>query len=177
MSLWRDVRELLEMYRSGGLVIMTGMDGMAMETAVSQSAASYTGKEYDHAGIRTVIQLDSDYVTVMTPAVLEKPDLWHQHMQRINEKLAVLDKLQELAKKSWMLFMLLPILWYGYDFTQIKSVEDLWRLILPTILSAVIVLARKWILRFLQKFILPLVTRFITWIAKRQFKHFVGDMR
>lgn len=174
MSTWRDLRDLLEMYWSGGLVIMTGMDGAVMETAVSQSL-TYDGKIYNTTGIRTTIQLDSDYVTVMTPAVLHQPQIWQLHVAHVDAKLAVLDTLRDWAQRSWLLFMLIPLAWYGYDLTGVSSLEEAWRLIYPTLLSAAIVLGRKWILRGLQVTILPLITRIISWFVKRKFKQFVGD--
>ena len=175
MSTWRDLRDLLEMYSSGGLVIMTGMDGAVQETAVSPSS-SYDGKIYNQTGIRTTIQFDSDYVTVMTPAVLQQPDIWQQHMTQIDDKLAVLDKLREWAQRSWLLFLLIPLAWYGYDLTGISSLEEAWSLIYPTLLSAAIVLGRKWILRGLQVTVLPLITRAVGGFVQRKFKQFVGEM-
>ena len=43
MSTWRDLRDLLEMYSAGGLVIMTGMDGAVMETAVLDAIHEFVG--------------------------------------------------------------------------------------------------------------------------------------
>lgn len=176
MSTWRDLRDLLEMYSAGGLVLMTGMDGAVVETAVSPSSSTYNGKIYDHTGIRTTIQLDSDYMTVMSTAVLQQPRIWQQHVAHVDAKLAVLDTLREWAQRSWLLFMLMPLVWYGSDLTGIESVEDAWRFIYPTLLGGAIVLGRKWILRGLQAVVLPLIMRVIGWFVKRRFNQFVGEM-
>jgi hypothetical protein len=175
MSAWRDLRDVLEMYTKGGLVIMTGLDGAVMETAVS-SPSSYDGKIYNHTGIRTTIQFDSDYVTVMTPTILQQPEVWQQHVGHVNKKLAVLDKLKALAQKSWMLFLLIPAIWFGVDLANTNSVEEAWSLILPILVSALMVWARKWLLLILQKTLLPLITKTVGWFVQRKFKQFVGDM-
>lgn len=171
MSMWRDLRDVLEMYSAGGLVIMTGMDGRVQETAVSPSSSDQP------IGIRTTIQLNSNYITTVSPAMLQQPQIWEEHVTHINTKLAVLDKLRILAQQSWMLFLLFPLAWFGYELTTITSWEEAWRLIYPTILSFVIVLARKWLLRLLQVTIFPLLTKGIGWFVKRQFEQFVGDMQ
>lgn len=181
MSSWRDLRDVLEMYTNGGLVIMTGLDGSVMETAVSQPASSdtskkYDGKTYDQTGVRTTIQFDSDYVTLMTPAVLQQPQVWQQHVGHVNKKLAVLDKLKTLAQKSWVLFLFIPFIWFGIDLSNTNSVEEAWNLILPILMSALMVWGRKWLLLILQKTVLPLITRIGSWFVQRKFKQFVGDM-
>ncbi|MCZ7671382.1 MAG: hypothetical protein M5U34_31740 [Chloroflexi bacterium] len=52
MSLWRDVGDLLEMYATGGLVIQTGLDCVAVETAVPDltlyDGKTYTQKRHPH---------------------------------------------------------------------------------------------------------------------------------
>ena len=171
MSVWRDLRDVLEMYTSGGLVILTGLDGSLQETAVSPPSP-----DNKPIGIRTTIQLNSNYITTVAPAMLQQPQIWQDHITQINTKLAVLDKLRILAQQSWVLFLLFPLAWFGYELTTITSWEDAWQLIYPTIMSAVIVLARKWLLRLLQKTIFPLLTKGIGWFVKRRFEQFVGDM-
>lgn len=175
MSWWRDLRDVAEMYTTWGMVIMTGMDGAMRETAVSPPPSAYTGKTYTHTGIRTTIQLSSDYVTTLSTAVLQHPHLWQEHMTYVDTKLSVLDKLRRLAQQSWLLFMLIPLIWFGYDLTRIRSLADAWVLIYPMLLSIVIVLTRKWILRFLQVTILPLLMRITAWFVQWKFKQFVGE--
>ncbi|MBE2221333.1 MAG: hypothetical protein IAF02_07320 [Anaerolineae bacterium] len=172
--MWRDLRDLLEMYWAGGLVIMTGMDGAEMETAVPLPSAADITKTYSHTGIRTTIQFDSDYITVITPAVLQQPQIWQQHIELVHAKLAVLDKLRTWAQKSWMLFLLIPIAWFGMDFANVNSPDEAWQLIYPMLLSAVIVWGRKWLLRILQKTILPLIMKAVSWFVQRKFRQFVG---
>lgn len=174
MSTWHDVRDLLSMYSAGGMVIMTGMDGKVLETAVSPPSSTYDGRIYDQKGIRTTIQLDSDYVTVLSLAVLQQPHIWQSHMHHVDAKLAVLDKLHIWARQSWLLFMIIPLAWYGYDLANMNSLAEVWALIGPTLLSFVIVLARKWILRLLQATVLPLLMRVVVWLLKRRFNAFVG---
>ncbi len=171
MSMWRDLRDVLEMYSAGGLVIMTGMDGRVQETAVSPASSDKP------IGIRTTIQLNSNYITIVAPAMLQQPQIWQEHVTHINTKLAILDKLRILVQQSWMLFLLFPLVWFGYELTRISSWEEAWQLIYPTILSFVIMLARKWLLRLLQVTIFPLLTKGIGWFVKRQFEQFVGDMQ
>jgi len=173
MSLWRDLRDLLGMYSSGGMVIMTGMDGAVLETAVSPPS-SYDGKIYDQKGIRTTIQLDSDYIIVMSPAVLQQPHIWQSHMSHVAAKLAVLDTLRTWAQQSWLLFMLIPLAWYVRELANMNSLAEWWTMLGPTLLSFVIVRARKWILRFLRAAVLPLLMRGVAWVVKRQFEAFVG---
>ena len=88
MSTWQDLRDLLEMYSSGGLVIMTRMDGNLAETAVTPPSSEYTGKTYNATGIRTTIQFDSDYVITMSPSVMHHPQVWQQHMSQFVEGFA-----------------------------------------------------------------------------------------
>ncbi|PID85099.1 MAG: hypothetical protein CSB13_09780 [Chloroflexi bacterium] len=178
MSSWQDLQALLEMYSSGGLVIMTGMDGAVAETAVSPSS-TYNGKTYTHTGIRTTIQLDSDYVTIMSTAVMQQPDIWQKHVSQVEAKLAILKTLQVWAQRSWLLFMLIPLAWYGYDFYDLReaqSIQEAWFLLYPTLLSGAVVVGRRWLLRGLQATMLPLTSRMVRWFAQRQFKQFVEDM-
>lgn len=172
MSAWQDLRDVLEMYTRGGLVIMTGLDGGVMETAVS-SPSSYDGKIYSHNGIRTTIQFDSNYVTVMSPTVLQQPEVWQQHVGQVNKKLAVINNLKALAQKSWMVFLLIPAIWFGVDLANTNSVEEAWSLIAPTLLSTAMVWGRKWLLLLLQKTVLPLITKTVGWFVQRKFKQFV----
>lgn len=183
MSAWRDLRDVLEMYTKGGLVIMTGLDGSVMETAVSPPPSAtdddYTVKTYDPhyaPAVRTTIQFDSDYVTLMNHAVLSQPYIWQQHVGHVNNKLAVLDKLKALAQKSWMLFLFIPAIWFGVDLANINSIEEARSLILPIILSALMVWGRKWLLLILQKTVLPLITKTVGWFVERKFKQFVGGL-
>ena len=174
MGTWQDLHNLLEMYSSGGLTIATGMDGVEMETAVSDTN-TYNGKIHDQTGIRTTIQLDSDYVTILSPSVLQHPKLWQQHMTQVNAKLAVLDKLQAWVQNSWVLFLLFPLAWFWSSLLQVNSIQDVWTLVYPTLLSGVIVLVRKYIPRVLLRMFLPIVMRLVRWYAKRQFDEVVGS--
>ena len=186
MSVWRDLRDVLEMYSTGGMVIMTGLDGSVMETAVSPphppfatDIDDYTFKTYDPdyaPAVRTTIQFDSDYVTLMNPTVLSQPLVWQQHVGHVNAKLTVLDKLKELAQKSWVLFLIIPFTWFGVDLSNTNSLEEAWSLILPMLLSAAMVLGRKWLLLVLQKTVLPLITKTIVWFVQRKFRQFVREM-
>lgn len=73
-----------------------------------------TYKSYDSRGIRTTIQLDADYVTMISPEVLAMPELWKRHTEILREKLSVLGSAQHLAWRSsgviWTLSAL-PVLY------------------------------------------------------------------
>ena len=174
MGTWRDLHHLLEMYSSGGLTVATGMDGGELETAVSDTT-TYNGKIHNQTGLRTTIQLDSDYITVLSPSVLQKPQIWQQHMAQVDAKLAVLDKLQVWVQNSWMLFLIFPLAWFGIDLVQVNSIQDVWTLIYPTLLSGAIVLVRNYIPRVLFRIFMPVVMRLVRWYAKRQFDEVVGS--
>jgi len=186
MSVWRDLRDVLEMYSTGGMVIMTGLDGSVMETAVSPphppfstDIDDFTFKTYDPdyaPAVRTTIQFDSDYVTLMNPAVLQQSHVWQQHVVHVDNKLSVLDKLKELAQKSWVLFLIIPFIWFGVDLSNVNSVEEAWTLIFPMLLSAAMVWGRKWLLLVLQKTVLPLITKTVGWFVQRKFNQFVEGM-
>jgi hypothetical protein len=172
--MWHDLRNLLEMYISGGLVVMTDMEGNVLETAVSPPAA-YTGKIYDRQGIRTTIQFDSDYVTVLSPAVLRKTAVLQSHVTRVQTQLAVLERLRVWARRSWLLFLLLPLAWYAAELRSLATLAEAWRLLLPTLLSAAIILARKQLLRFLRAVLLPLIMRVAAWFVTRKFNEFISQ--
>ena len=64
-----------------------------------------TYKIYDRIGIRTIIQLDADYVTMMSPEVLAMPELCKRHAEILKEKLSVLECFRVLAWKNWVIMV------------------------------------------------------------------------
>lgn len=173
MSTWQDIIGLLEMYTSGGIVIMTGLDCQVVETAVPADMAVYTGKTYPQKGIRTTIQFDSDYVTTLSPEVLARPEIWQCHMAQVAERLSVLEKLRLAAQQSWLLFLLAPLTWLVNNALQVDSLETAVSLLLPTITSTLIVLLRKQILRLLRMTIWPLIMKLVYRYVQRRFDAFL----
>ncbi len=173
MSLWRDVGDLLEMYATGGLVIQTGLDCVAVETAVPDLTL-YDGKTYTQKGIRTIIQFDSDYVTTLTPEILTRPEIWQCHLTQIEAKLAVLTTLRQAAQRSWLLFLLPTLAWLIADLFKLESWADVWRLLLPMAISGLIVLLRKQIVWLLYKVVWPLVLKGVVWFVGRRYKAFIA---
>ncbi|MFO7683524.1 MAG: hypothetical protein R6X34_26115 [Chloroflexota bacterium] len=172
MSMWRDVGDLLEMVSQGGLVIQTGLDGQVVETAVPDPAV-YAGKTYPQKGIRTTIQLDSDYITILSPEIMARPEIWQSHMDQVAGKLAVLETLRLWARQSWVVFLLPALVWLLHTLFTLESLAAAWELLLPTLVSALIVFLRKQLKRFLQVFVWPVVMRVVVWVVRRRFQAFV----
>lgn len=173
MSVWRDVADLLDMYTRGGLVIQTGLDCLPLETAVPDPL-SYDGKTYTQKGIRTTIQFDSDYVTTLTPEILNRPDIWQCHMAQVGAKLSVLDTLRQAAQQSWLLFLLPSLAWLMMELLKLESLANVWQVLLPTAISSLVVLLRQKILQFLQRVVWPLILKAVVWFVQRRFKAFVA---
>lgn len=173
MSVWRDVGDLLEMVSQGGLVIQTGLDGQVVETAVPDFAV-YAGKTYPQKGIRTTIQLDSDYITILSPEIMARPEIWQSHMAQVEAKLVVLQVLRSWARQSWLLFLLPALIWLLGDLLALESLTAVWELLLPTLLSALIVILRKQLVRFLRIAVWPVLMRMVFWLVRRRFQAFVG---
>ncbi|MCP4359081.1 MAG: hypothetical protein GY796_13785 [Chloroflexi bacterium] len=174
MSLRRTWNDLLEMYSSGGLQVLTLVDELPEEdTAVSPPP--YHGKIYDRQGVRTVIQLDSDYMTVMSPEVVLDPELWRRHTAVIQSKFDIFRRLQMMARQSWLLFLIIPALWLAPQLATQGWPDVLWSIIGSAGMGTVIVLARKWILKGLAMTVLPLIQHVFGAVARRRLDQFLAQ--
>ena len=88
MGVCSDFKDLVKIVRDGGLEVVTetgtmGPQGNTSTTTVRDKQETRekrkTYKIYDRIGIRTTIQLDADYVTMMSPEVLGMPELCKHH--------------------------------------------------------------------------------------------------
>lgn len=171
MGMRRDLHDLVEMFSEGGLQVVTLMADLEGDTAVP---TPYQGKTYDQRGIRTTIQFDSDYVTVLSPEVLAMPELWQRHTAVIQAKLTVLQRVRFWGRQSWLLFLLYPL--YTFISTLVSGgFPEEWLSLTINILGGVIVvLARNWIVRGFRLIFLPPVLWVARWYVQRRFRQFVS---
>ena len=115
MGVCSDFKDLVKIVRDGGLEVVTetgtmGPQGNTSTTTVRDKQETRekrkTYKIYDRIGIRTTIQLDADYVTMMSPEVLGMPELCKRHAEILKEKLSVLERFRVLAWKNWVIIFL-----------------------------------------------------------------------
>jgi hypothetical protein len=123
MGVRGDFKDLVKIVRDGGLEVVTRIDGTGPGTIprpatvgdkqeVQEERKTY--KVYDTTGIRTTIQLDADYVTIMSPEVLAMPELCKRHTEILKEKLSVLERIRYLALSSLCVLSggsILPVLY------------------------------------------------------------------
>jgi hypothetical protein len=174
MGMWRDLHDVVEMVSEGGLQVVTLIVDLEGDTAVPTPYTPYQGKIYDRRGIRTTIQFDSDYVTVMSPEVLAMPELWQRHTAVLRAKLTVLQRMRFWGRQSWLLLLLYPL----YTFISALMTGDFpeeWLSLTISALSGVMmVLARKWIVRGLRFLLLPPLLWAGRWYVQRRFRQFVS---
>jgi len=175
MSLRRTWNDLLEMYSTGGLQVLTLVDEPPEEDDTAVFPSSYHGKIYNRRGVRTVIQLDSDYMTVISPDVVLNPELWQRHTAVIQSKFDVIRRLQMVARQSWLLFLIIPTLWLLPNLATQGWPDVLWSLIGSVGMGTVIVLARKWILKGLRLLLWPLIRRIFGAVAQRRLDQFLAQ--
>jgi hypothetical protein len=161
MSIRSDLNDLVEMYSAGGLQVVTLLNGEDGTTTESDTNRPYNGKIHDLKGVRSIIQPDGDLVTVISREVLIRPKVWQRHTETIDDKLAVLDKLKQWARQSWVLFLIIPIAWAIYDVKAKGFPEVGFAWLGPIILSLIIALAKKQLLQILQVLVLPLIMRIV----------------
>ena len=175
MSLRSDLNNLVEMYSAGGLQVVTLLNEEDGTTAVSNANRPYDGRTRNQKGVRSIIQPDGDMVTVISPEVLIKPKVWQRHTKTINDKLAVLDKIKQWARQSWVLFLIIPIAWTGYDIVAKGFSEVGFAWLGPIVLSIIIVLAKNRLLRILQVLVFPLVMRIVMWYLQHRLERFLSS--
>lgn len=165
----RDLTDLVDMYGEGGLAIVTPLSGESKTAAAPVLDEKYEGKEASEEGVRTILQIDSDMVTIMSEDVLENPDVWLRHTQAVNRKLAVLGRLPIWLRRSWILFLpfsLAPLLVSA----RYEEIDNLFAWALSGLLATSIGLARKRLMGV----VLPLVARLATWYLQRRFQQFIA---
>jgi hypothetical protein len=109
MGLRGDFKDLVKIVTDGGLEVVTEMTATGPKGNTSTITTADEKKEtreerktykiHDRAGIRTTIQLDADYVTIISREVLTMPELWERHTEILKEKLSVLERVRGLAWK------------------------------------------------------------------------------
>ena len=169
MGVCSDFKDLVKIVRDGGLEVVTetgtmGPQGNTSTTTVRDKQETRekrkTYKIYDRIGIRTTIQLDADYVTMMSPEVLGMPELCKRHAEILKEKLSVLERVRGLAWKTWAVIFLPSMALTLYtQFVQISGYPgvrlDLWPVLsLIGVVGAVI------------SFIMLFLNRIMWWLAK-----------
>jgi hypothetical protein len=174
MSLRSDLNDLVEIYSAGGLQVVTLLSGEDGTTTESGTNRPYDGKSYDQKGMRSIIQPDGDLVTVISPEVLTKPQVWQLHTETIDEKLAVLERLKQWARQSWVLFLIIPITWFGYNMMTKGFVEIGIAWLGPAIISILIVLAKDKFLHILQILVFPLIMRIVMRYLKHRLEQFLS---
>ena len=150
------IRDAIELIREGGLQVITLLSE-EKNTTLSPSSASdqYQGKVFDQQGIRTLIQLDSDYVTILSPGVLSMPELLKRHGEAVNEKLGKFQQLQSYILHSCMLFLIVfSLFMYGI-------VEEWWVVALGLMGSYGIKYARHWLARITMRLLFRVARRYV----------------
>jgi hypothetical protein len=72
-----------------------------------------------------------------------------------------------------VVFLLPALVWLLHTLFTLESLASAWELLLPTLVSALIVILRKRLKRFLQVFVWPVVMRVVIWVVRRRFQAFV----
>lgn len=174
MDIWRDLQDVMKIFSEGGLHVVTLITEQEGDTAASSQSSIYQGKIYDRRGIRTTIQLDSDYVTIFSPEVLTMRELWQQHSNALKAKLSVLQRVRFLARHSWLLFLFGPI----SAFISALMSGGVWKepyLLATSALAAVaIVMARKQLVRLLRVLLLRPILGIARGYVQRKFQRFVS---
>lgn len=160
MGMWQDLEDLMEMFSEGGSQVVTLVADSENITALSTPSSAYQGKNYDRRGIRTTIQFDSDYVTILSPEVLAMPDLWQRHTDALQAKLSILQRMHLLIEKSlFVFFILAPIIYMLISYLT-GGFPGEWLALIGSGLAVAIACARKWIVRVL---LLPAILRVARW--------------
>lgn len=149
------------MVSEGGLEVVTLVAESEREKGIFDSslgnkdgAKAKTYKNYDSRGIRTTIQLDSDYITMLSPEVLTMPELWKRHTEVLEEKLSILENIRYWTQRSSLMLFVLSMAPPIY--TLASEFSGYWSQWLLAIVSPVM----GWsILRFRNRIVL--------WVAKR----------
>lgn len=171
MGWWRDLTDLVDMYSEGGLAIVTPLSGESTAATAPLLDKEYKGKSEADKGVRTVIQLDADMVTLISEDVLINPEVWQRHTLAVNGKLAVLGTLRTWARRSWVVFLTIPLILATYSARLDELPYKVLALTLNLVGSIIIVRAREWLLRVV---LAPLVMRLVMWYLQRRFQKFIS---
>ena len=124
MGLRRDLDDLAKMYSEGGLIILTLTNGENPGPAAPSSDEPYQGRVSNRNGLRTAIQLDGDVVTAASRDMLYDQATWHDHIAKVDAKLDIVASLQKWARRSWLVFMIIPFGWLLADDVVLKKTGE-----------------------------------------------------
>lgn len=174
MGLRRDLDDLAKMYSEGGLIILTLTNGENPGPAAPSSDEPYQGRVSNRNGLRTAIQLDGDVVTAASRDMLYDQATWHDHIAKVDAKLDIVASLQKWARRSWLVFMIIPFGWLLADMLAQESVEAALLVVRTTALSSIVVVLRKQLLTVLRIVLMPVVRRLVGWYLSNQRNEFLS---
>ena len=174
MGLRRDLDDLAKMYSEGGLIVLTLANGESPSPAERSSDEPYNGRVTNQPGLRTAVQLDGDVVTTASRHMLFEEGVWREHITKVDAKLAVVASLQHWVRRSWLIFMIIPLGWLLADLLAQESVEAALLAVRTTLLSSIIVVARRYLLAALRIILLPPVRLLVGWYLNRQRRNYLS---
>jgi hypothetical protein len=174
MGIRGDFKDLVKIVNEGGLEVVTeigttGSEGNTSATRGGEKKETQeerkTCKSYDSRGIRTTIQLDGDYVTMMSPEALNMPELWKRHTETLKEKLFVVERVRRLASVSSLLIFVLSFLWalYAAATGGFLTYGSQWFSVVGLLLGAVFIKLRNEFIWWLTRN----CVRIMWWLADR----------
>lgn len=117
-------------------------------------------------GIRTLVQLDADTVTHISPSLLADPEFeryWREHHQKVMQRLSNVHRLRTTMQKGWVVAALPVSGWMLWTAVQ-NATATLQGLLISTAVSAITFL--------LMRYALPLTIRTL---VKRHFQKLLAS--
>lgn len=173
MSLRQDIGELIEMYSAGGMIVLTAGDGTTRSATAPTLDETYDGKVSDQPGIRTTIQLDMNVITLVSADLANRADVWQRHATAVDARLALIERVQQWARQSWLLFLALPLFWLGSDLMDRQL--DTRSLLASAALSGLLYLGRNLIRKVLARIVWPSLIKLLARLLKKRFDAFISE--
>ncbi|SCX87674.1 hypothetical protein SAMN05216308_101679 [Nitrosospira sp. Nsp13] len=161
--MFQNLHDAIELISEGGVQVITLLpEEVRMDSARPASIDQYKGKVFDRQGIRTLIQLDSDYVTVLSPAVLSMPELLKRHSDAVHARLTIFQRIQTWAHYIWIpIFIVFEV----FSIFILGTLSDELNIVTVAIVSAVgvgfIARARRLLARVSMRLVLQLAKYYV----------------
>jgi hypothetical protein len=169
--MFQNLHEAIELIREGGLQVMTLLPEEGhMDLAHPASTDQYQGKVFDRQGIRTLIQLDADHVTILSPVVLSMPELLKKHSEAVHEKLGIFQRIQGWFHHGWIPIFIVFEIFSVFILGFIHEWGVVNVAVLATLGGGCIVFLQTWLARVSLRLALQLGKYY----ARYRFKRFVS---